>query len=57
MFCKTEIDRSFVQRVPTDRHHGKLVMAILLIADCFGQQVVEAGVKTTGQAAFLRASG
>jgi diguanylate cyclase (GGDEF)-like protein/PAS domain S-box-containing protein len=52
-----KIDKSFVQKVTTDRRHAELVKAILSIADCFGQQVVAEGVETPEQAAFLQANG
>ncbi|CAN0620888.1 diguanylate cyclase [Burkholderia multivorans] len=52
-----KIDRSFVQRVTTDRRHAELVKAILSIARCLGQQVVAEGVETDAQAAFLSANG
>lgn len=52
-----KIDRSFIQKVTTDRRHAELVKAILLIAQCLGQQVVAEGVETVEQAAFLRANG
>ena len=52
-----KIDRSFVQKVTTDRRHAELVKAILSIARCLGQQVVAEGVETAEQAAFLQANG
>ena len=52
-----KIDRTFVQRVTTDRRHAELVKAILSIARCLGQRVVAEGVETTEQAAFLDAHG
>ncbi|RDK02409.1 sensor domain-containing protein [Paraburkholderia lacunae] len=52
-----KIDRSFVQKVTTDQRHAELVKAILLIAQCLGQQVVAEGVETAEQAAFLQANG
>jgi diguanylate cyclase (GGDEF)-like protein/PAS domain S-box-containing protein len=52
-----KIDRSFVQRVATDQRHAELVKAILLIAQCLGQQVVAEGVETAEQAAFLERNG
>ena len=52
-----KIDRTFVQRVTTDRRHAELVKAILSIARCLGQQVVAEGVETLEQAAFLDAHG
>jgi EAL domain-containing protein (putative c-di-GMP-specific phosphodiesterase class I) len=52
-----KIDRSFVQKVTTDRRHAELVKAILSIARCLGQQVVAEGVETDAQAAFLWANG
>lgn len=52
-----KIDRSFVQKVTTDRRHAELVKAVLSIANCFGQQVVAEGVETAEQAAFLQANG
>ncbi|MFP6561977.1 EAL domain-containing protein [Paraburkholderia sp. B3] len=52
-----KIDRTFVQRVTTDRRHAELVKAILSIARCLGQQVVAEGVETMEQAAFLDAHG
>lgn len=52
-----KIDRTFVQRVTTDRRHAELVKAILSIARCLGQRVVAEGVETIEQAAFLDAHG
>ncbi|HEX7907764.1 MAG TPA: EAL domain-containing protein, partial [Paraburkholderia sp.] len=52
-----KIDRSFVQKVTTDRRHAELVKAILLMAQCLGLQVVAEGVETVEQAAFLLANG
>ncbi|CAN0620867.1 diguanylate cyclase [Burkholderia multivorans] len=52
-----KIDRSFVQKVTTDRRHAELVKAILSIARCLGQQVVAEGVETDAQAEFLSANG
>jgi diguanylate cyclase (GGDEF)-like protein/PAS domain S-box-containing protein len=52
-----KIDRSFVQKVTTDRRHAELVKAILSIARCLGQQVVAEGVETAEQADFLLANG
>jgi diguanylate cyclase (GGDEF)-like protein/PAS domain S-box-containing protein len=52
-----KIDRSFVQKVTTDRRHAELVKAILLIAQCLGQEVVAEGVETAEQVAFLQANG
>jgi diguanylate cyclase (GGDEF)-like protein/PAS domain S-box-containing protein len=52
-----KIDRTFVQRVTTDRRHAELVKAILSIARCLGQRVVAEGVETMEQAAFLDAHG
>jgi EAL domain-containing protein (putative c-di-GMP-specific phosphodiesterase class I) len=52
-----KIDRSFVQKMTTDRRHAELVMAILSIARSLGQQVVAEGVETVEQAAFLEANG
>jgi diguanylate cyclase (GGDEF)-like protein/PAS domain S-box-containing protein len=52
-----KIDRSFVQKVATDRRHAELVKAILSIARCFGQQVVAEGVETIEQANFLKQNG
>lgn len=52
-----KIDRSFVQKVTTDRRHAELVKAILSIARSLGQQVVAEGVETVEQAAFLEANG
>ena len=52
-----KIDRSFVQKVTTDRRHAELVKAVLSIARCFGQQVVAEGVETLEQAQFLERNG
>ncbi len=52
-----KIDRTFVQKVATDRRHAELVKAILSIARCFGQQVVAEGVETLEQAEFLERNG
>ncbi len=52
-----KIDRSFVQKMTTDRRHAELVKAILSIARCLGQQVVAEGVETDAQAAFLLENG
>ncbi|WP_220669677.1 EAL domain-containing protein [Paraburkholderia fungorum] len=52
-----KIDRSFIQKVTTDRRHAELVKAILSFARCLGLQVVAEGVETAGQAAFLQANG
>jgi diguanylate cyclase (GGDEF)-like protein/PAS domain S-box-containing protein len=52
-----KIDRTFVQKVATDRRHAELVKAILSIARCFGQLVVAEGVETLEQAAFLERNG
>jgi len=52
-----KIDRTFVQRVTSDRRHAELVKAILSIARCLGQRVVAEGVETVEQAAFLDAHG
>jgi EAL domain-containing protein (putative c-di-GMP-specific phosphodiesterase class I) len=52
-----KIDRSFVQKMTTDRRHAELVKAILLIAQCLGQQVVAEGVETAEQGTFLQVNG
>ncbi|TKC88849.1 EAL domain-containing protein [Trinickia terrae] len=52
-----KIDRTFIQKVMTDRRHAELVKAILSIARCLGQQVVAEGIETVEQAAFLQANG
>ena len=52
-----KIDRTFIQRVTSDRRHAELVKAILSIARCLGQRVVAEGVETIEQAAFLDAHG
>ncbi|MGF6597854.1 diguanylate cyclase (GGDEF)-like protein/PAS domain S-box-containing protein [Paraburkholderia sp. GAS448] len=52
-----KIDRTFVQRVTTDRRHAELVKAILSIARCLGQRVVAEGVETMEQATFLDVHG
>jgi diguanylate cyclase (GGDEF)-like protein len=52
-----KIDRTFVQKVTTDRRHAELVKAILSIARCLGQQVVAEGVETPEQASFLESNG
>lgn len=52
-----KIDRSFVQKVTTDRRHAELVKAILSISRCLGHRVVAEGVETMEQAAFLNVYG
>lgn len=52
-----KIDRSFVQKVATDRRHAELVKAILSISRCLGHRVVAEGVETVEQAAFLAMHG
>lgn len=52
-----KIDRSFVQKVTTDRRHAELVKAVISIAQCLGLQVVAEGVETPQQARFLATHG
>ncbi|WP_206956350.1 bifunctional diguanylate cyclase/phosphodiesterase [Trinickia acidisoli] len=52
-----KIDRTFVQKVTTDRRHAELVKAILSISRCLGHRVVAEGVETMEQAAFLNVYG
>lgn len=52
-----KIDRTFVQKVTTDRRHAELVKAILSISRCLGHRVVAEGVETMEQAAFLNMYG
>jgi diguanylate cyclase (GGDEF)-like protein/PAS domain S-box-containing protein len=52
-----KIDRTFVQKVTTDRRHAELVKAILSISRCLGHRVVAEGVETMEQAAFLNEFG
>jgi diguanylate cyclase (GGDEF)-like protein/PAS domain S-box-containing protein len=52
-----KIDRSFVQKVSTDRRHAELVKVMLSIAECLGQEVVAEGVETMEQANFLEENG
>ncbi|MGG1948878.1 EAL domain-containing protein [Trinickia sp. NRRL B-1857] len=52
-----KIDRTFVQKVTSDRRHAELVKAILSISRCLGHRVVAEGVETMDQAAFLNVYG
>lgn len=52
-----KIDKSFVQKATTARHHAELVKAIISIGQCLGMQTVAEGVETEEQAAFLASSG
>ena len=52
-----KIDRTFVQKVTTDRRHAELVKAILSISHCLGHRVIAEGVETVDQAAFLNVCG
>jgi diguanylate cyclase (GGDEF)-like protein/PAS domain S-box-containing protein len=52
-----KIDRTFVQKVTTDRRHAELVKAILSISRCLGHRVVAEGVETMEQATFLNVYG
>jgi EAL domain-containing protein (putative c-di-GMP-specific phosphodiesterase class I) len=52
-----KIDKSFVQKVTTDRRHAELVKAVISIAQCLGLQIVAEGVETLQQAAFLATHG
>lgn len=52
-----KIDRTFVQKVTSDRRHAELVKAILSISRCLGHRVVAEGVETMEQAAFLNVYG
>ena len=52
-----KIDRTFVQKVTTDRRHAELVKAILSISHCLGHRVIAEGVETMDQAAFLNVYG
>ncbi len=52
-----KIDRSFVQKVTSDRRHAELVKAILSISHCLGHRVIAEGVETMEQAAFLNVYG
>ena len=52
-----KIDRSFVQKLTSDRRHAELVKTFLAIARCFHHRVVAEGVETAEQAAFLEEHG
>jgi diguanylate cyclase (GGDEF)-like protein/PAS domain S-box-containing protein len=52
-----KIDKSFVQKLTSDRRHAELVKTFLSIARCFRHRVVAEGVETAEQAAFLEANG
>ncbi|PMS17083.1 GGDEF domain-containing protein [Trinickia dabaoshanensis] len=52
-----KIDRTFIQKVTSDRRHAELVKAILSISRCLGHRVVAEGVETMEQASFLNVYG
>ncbi len=52
-----KIDKSFVQKLTSDRRHAELVKTFLSIARCFHHRVVAEGVETAEQAAFLEENG
>ena len=52
-----KIDKSFVQKLTSDRRHAELVKTFLAIARCFHHRVVAEGVETVEQAAFLEENG
>ena len=49
-----KIDRSFVQRIDTDRQAAALVAAVVTMANTLGLQTVAEGVETEGQRAVLQ---
>ncbi len=52
-----KIDRSFVQRIDTDRQAAALVAAVVTMANTLGLETVAEGVETEGQRAALASFG
>jgi EAL domain-containing protein (putative c-di-GMP-specific phosphodiesterase class I) len=52
-----KIDRSFVRDVDRDAGLGRMVQAMVQLADGLGMTAVAEGVETAGELAFLRSAG
>ena len=52
-----KIDRSFVERVETDRREREIIAAVIAMAHVLGMTVVGEGIETTGQLRALAALG
>ena len=54
---RLKIDRSFIQRVPTDQSDAAIVRAIVQMAQALSMKVIAEGVETETQRQFLRELG